>query len=158
MRITILTAATATQIMDIPTGMTTYGLDIVVKLTQVRCLLSRSVCISPMWAEARLLLWKAATFRLFFFCIIKSISTDFGYSGGYGGGDRQQSNGGYGGGNVNGYGMSSCCLFFYSLLTVLGGGGGYGGGQGGFGGGQGGDRMSNLGAGLKQQNWGKLYQ
>lgn len=35
-----------------------------------------------------------------------------------------------------------------------GGGGGYGGGGGGFGGG--GDRMSNLGAGLQKQSWGKL--
>ena len=37
---------------------------------------------------------------------------------------------------------------------------GYGGGQGGFGGGYGGqgggDRMSNLGAGLQKQEWGKL--
>jgi ATP-dependent RNA helicase DDX5/DBP2 len=33
-------------------------------------------------------------------------------------------------------------------------GGGYGGG--GYGGGAGGDRMSNLGAGLQKQNWGKL--
>lgn len=33
------------------------------------------------------------------------------------------------------------------------GGGGYGGGGGGFGGG--GDRMSNLGAGLQKQSWGK---
>lgn len=37
------------------------------------------------------------------------------------------------------------------------GGGGYGGGGGGGGGygGGGGDRMSNLGAGLQKQNWGK---
>lgn len=36
-----------------------------------------------------------------------------------------------------------------------GGGGGYGGGdRGGFGGG--GDRMSNLGAGLQKQSWGKF--
>ena len=38
-------------------------------------------------------------------------------------------------------------------------GGGYGGGGGGYGGGGygggGGDRMSNLGAGLQKQNWGK---
>lgn len=34
------------------------------------------------------------------------------------------------------------------------GGGGFGGARGGgFGGGQGGDRMSNLGAGLKTQQW-----
>jgi hypothetical protein len=53
-----------------------------------------------------------------------------GYSGG---------GGGYGGGG-GGYG---------------GGGGGYGGGGGGFGGGRdGGDRMSQLGQGLKTQQWG----
>ncbi|OQE31562.1 hypothetical protein PENSTE_c001G07772 [Penicillium steckii] len=54
-----------------------------------------------------------------------------GYSngGGYGGG-------GYGGGRGGGYG-----------------GGGYGGGGGGGYGGGGGDRMSNLGQGLKQQDW-----
>ena len=59
--------------------------------------------------------------------------------GGYGGG-------GYGNGNSNGY-------------QGGGGGGGYGGGQGGgYGGGQGGgDRMSNLGAGLQKQSWGKLW-
>jgi hypothetical protein len=45
---------------------------------------------------------------------------------------------GGGGGNVNGYS-----------------GGGYGGGGGGGYGGGGGDRMSNLGAGLQKQNWGK---
>lgn len=56
-----------------------------------------------------------------------------GYSngGGYGGG-------GYGGGRGGGYG------------------GGYGGGGGGGYGGGGGDRMSNLGQGLKQQDWGKF--
>lgn len=53
-----------------------------------------------------------------------------GYSGGGGGG-------GYSGGGGGGYGG--------------GGGGGYGGGGGGFGGG---DKMSQLGAGLKQQAWG----
>lgn len=46
---------------------------------------------------------------------------------------------GFSGGNANGYS----------------GGGGYGGGGGGFGGG-GGDRMSNLGAGLQKQDWGKF--
>ncbi|BGP51859.1 ATP-dependent RNA helicase dbp2 [Rhodotorula kratochvilovae] len=63
-----------------------------------------------------------------------------GGGGGYGGGG-----GGYGGGGAGGYG---------------GGGGGYGGGGGGYGGGGfgggfggGGDRMSNLGAGLRAQNW-----
>ncbi|KAK7712737.1 ATP-dependent RNA helicase dbp2 [Botryosphaeria dothidea] len=61
------------------------------------------------------------------------------YSSGYGGGSNGYSNG-------NSYGGSNG----YS------GGGGYGGGGyggGGYGGGGGGDRMSNLGAGLKQQNW-----
>ncbi|CAG8183037.1 unnamed protein product [Penicillium nalgiovense] len=53
-----------------------------------------------------------------------------GYGGGYGGGG-----GGYGGGRGGGYGG--------------GGGGGYGGGAGG----AGGDRMNNLGAGLKTQDW-----
>jgi hypothetical protein len=62
---------------------------------------------------------------------------DNGYSGGGGGGygGGRGGGGGYGGG---GYG---------------GGGGGYGGG---FGGGAGGDRMSNLGAGLKVQEWGEF--
>lgn len=58
------------------------------------------------------------------------LSGSNGYSNGGGGG------GGYGGG---GYGGG-------------GGGGGYGGG----GGGGGGDRMSNLGAGLQKQAWGRL--
>jgi ATP-dependent RNA helicase DDX5/DBP2 len=53
------------------------------------------------------------------------------FSGGYGGG----SNGYSGGGGGGGYG-----------------GGGYGGG--GYGGRDGGDRMSQLGQGLKQQEWG----
>ncbi|GAA5932666.1 hypothetical protein JCM3775_002205 [Rhodotorula graminis] len=63
-----------------------------------------------------------------------------GGGGGYGGGGRYGGGaGGYGGGGAGGYG-----------------GGGYGGGGGGFGGGGfggGGDRMSNLGAGLRAQNW-----
>lgn len=61
------------------------------------------------------------------------------HSGGYSNG------GGYGGGGGGGYGGGGY------------GGGGYGGGGfggGGFGGGAGGDRMSNLGSGLKTQNWG----
>lgn len=49
--------------------------------------------------------------------------------------------GGYGGGRGGGGGFGG------------GQGGGFGGGGGGFGGGQGGDRMSNLGAGLKTQQW-----
>jgi hypothetical protein len=75
------------------------------------------------------------------FCANYSLySSRGGYDDGYqnGGGSNGYSNGhggGYGGG---GYG------------------GGYGGGRGGgFGGGAGGDRMSNLGAGLKKQDWGK---
>jgi hypothetical protein len=57
-----------------------------------------------------------------------------------GGGGHYSNGGGYGG--SNGY-------------SGGGGYGSYGGGGGGFGG-PGGDRMSNLGAGLKTQNWGKL--
>ena len=57
-------------------------------------------------------------------------------SGGYGGGSN-----GYGGGG-GGYGGGGY------------GGGGYGGG--GYGGRDGGDRMSQLGHGLKQQQWGML--
>jgi hypothetical protein len=52
--------------------------------------------------------------------------------------DRFSGGNGYSGGGGGGYG---------------GGGGSYGGSGGGFGGG--GDRMSNLGAGLKTQDWGK---
>ncbi|KKY27305.1 putative atp-dependent rna helicase dbp2 [Diplodia seriata] len=67
-----------------------------------------------------------------------------GYSNGYGGGSNGYSNGGGGGyGGSNGYSGGGGGY----------GGGGYGGGGGGYGGGGGGDRMSNLGAGLKQQNW-----
>ncbi|KAE9374463.1 p68 RNA helicase [Stipitochalara longipes BDJ] len=58
------------------------------------------------------------------------------YSSGYSNGGGYGQSGGYGGGNGNVNGYSG-----YSA------GNGYGGG------GQGGDRMSNLGAGLKQQNW-----
>ncbi|KAJ5728850.1 RNA helicase (Dbp) [Penicillium malachiteum] len=76
-----------------------------------------------------------------------------GYSRGGGGGDSYRSRGG-GGGYENGGGYGGG-----------GGGGGYGGGGGGYGGGRGGggrggfdggaggDRMSNLGAGLKKQDW-----
>ena len=58
---------------------------------------------------------------------------------------RSNGYGGGGSGHANGYG---------------GGGGGYsngsaGGYGGGFGGGAGGDRMSNLGANLQKQNWGR---
>lgn len=58
------------------------------------------------------------------------------YSNGFSGGSNGYSNGdgGYGS-STNGYG-----------------GGSYGGG---FGGGAGGDKMSNLGAGLKTQQWGR---
>lgn len=61
---------------------------------------------------------------------------DGGYSNGYSGGYSNGSNG-YSGGNSNGYGGSNG----YSS-------GGYGGGGGG-----GGDKMSQLGANLKQQHW-----
>ncbi|KAJ6103624.1 hypothetical protein N7486_003846 [Penicillium sp. IBT 16267x] len=69
-----------------------------------------------------------------------------GYSrGGGGGGDSYRSRGGGGGGYDNGYSNGN---------GYSGGGGGYGGGRGGgFGGGAGGDRMNNLGAGLKKQDW-----
>lgn len=75
-----------------------------------------------------------------------------GYGGGYGGsrGGGGHSNG-YGGGS-NGYSNGNS----YGGSNGYSGGGGYGGGGyggGGYGGGGGGDRMSNLGAGLKQQNW-----
>ncbi|KAK8433753.1 Phosphomethylpyrimidine kinase-domain-containing protein [Phyllosticta citricarpa] len=60
------------------------------------------------------------------------------YSSGYGGSNGYSNGGGGYGGGSNGYS----------------GGGGAGGGGGGYGGGgYGGDRMSNLGAGLKAQNW-----
>ncbi|KAL1861997.1 ATP-dependent RNA helicase dbp2 [Paecilomyces lecythidis] len=68
------------------------------------------------------------------------------YGGGYGsrGGDSygggHRSNGYHGGGGYSNGGGSAR-------------GGGYGGGGGGYGGGHGGDRMSNLGAGLKNQDW-----
>ena len=59
------------------------------------------------------------------------------------GGDNSYSNGnGYS--NGGGYGGGG-----------YGGSGGYGGGYGGRGGG-GGDRMSNLGSGLKKQDWGEF--
>ncbi|PYI22046.1 putative RNA helicase [Aspergillus violaceofuscus CBS 115571] len=62
-----------------------------------------------------------------------------GGGGGYGnGGGYSGGGGGYGGGGGGGYGGGGY------------GGGGYGGGRGGA---AGGDRMSNLGAGLKKQEW-----
>ncbi|CAL5869631.1 uncharacterized protein PFLUO_LOCUS3861 [Penicillium psychrofluorescens] len=77
------------------------------------------------------------------------------YGGGYsrGGNDSYRSRGGYDDGYQNGGGSNG-----YSNGGYGGGGGGYGGGYGGgrgggFGGGAGGDRMSNLGAGLKKQDW-----
>lgn len=68
--------------------------------------------------------------------LVLTFSRSYSNGGGYGGGGGGYGGGGYGGGG-GGYG-----------------GGGYGGGGGGFGGG-GGDRMSNLGAGLKNQSYGK---
>lgn len=65
--------------------------------------------------------------------LVLTFSRSYSNGGGYGGGG-----GGYGGGGAGGYG-----------------GGGYGGG-GGFGGGSG-DRMSNLGAGLRNQSFGKWH-
>ncbi|KAJ5607934.1 hypothetical protein N7537_004553 [Penicillium hordei] len=77
-----------------------------------------------------------------------------GYSrGGGGGGDSYRSRGGEGGYSNGGYGGG------YGGGRGGGGGGygggGYGGGGGGYGGGgaAGGDRMNNLGAGLKTQDW-----
>ncbi|GIJ98644.1 ATP-dependent RNA helicase dbp2 [Aspergillus viridinutans] len=72
------------------------------------------------------------------------------YGGGYqreSRGDSYRSRGGQGGGYQNGNG--------YSGGGGYGGGsgGGYGGGYGRGGGAAGGDRMSNLGAGLKKQDW-----
>lgn len=64
-----------------------------------------------------------------------------GYSGGSNGYSNGYSNGSSYGGASNGYG----------------GGASYGGG-GSYGGGAGGDKMSNLGAGLKTQHWGKVFQ
>ena len=77
----------------------------------------------------------------YFTCIRYLLTSNFfsgsnGYSNGGSNGYSNGSGGGYGG-STNGYS----------------GGGGYGGGS--FGGGAGGDRMSNLGAGLKTQHWGK---
>ncbi|KAL1589624.1 ATP-dependent RNA helicase dbp2 [Cladosporium halotolerans] len=78
-----------------------------------------------------------------------------GYGGGYGGG-RGGGGGGYGGGYDNpgdrGYGFQNYYSDGYGGGRDGGYGGGYGGGRGGYSGG-GGDRMGELGAGLKQQNW-----
>ncbi|KAI2868343.1 hypothetical protein CBS147343_4134 [Aspergillus niger] len=73
-------------------------------------------------------------------------SRNGGGGGGYGNGNGYSNGGGYGGGGGGGgYGGGGY------------GGGGYGGGgyggRGGGAGGAGGDRMSNLGAGLKKQEW-----
>ncbi|EOD49085.1 putative ATP-dependent RNA helicase dbp2 protein [Neofusicoccum parvum] len=87
-----------------------------------------------------------------------------GYGGGYGGSRGGGGGGGGGGGYSNGYGGGGGGSNGYSNgggsyggSNGYSGGGGYGGGGGGYGGGGygggGGDRMSNLGAGLKQQNW-----
>ncbi|KAJ5474389.1 RNA helicase (Dbp) [Penicillium sp. IBT 31633x] len=79
-----------------------------------------------------------------------------GYSRGGGGGDSYRSrggDGGYGGGGGGyggGYGGGGGG---YGGGRGGGGGGGYGGGGYGGGAGAGGDRMSNLGAGLKTQDW-----
>ncbi|OQE28206.1 hypothetical protein PENFLA_c005G08293 [Penicillium flavigenum] len=75
-----------------------------------------------------------------------------GYSRGGGGGDSYRSRGGDGGyGSGGGYGGGGGG---YGGGRGGGYGGGYGGGGGGgYGGGAGGDRMNNLGAGLKTQDW-----
>ncbi|KAJ5529600.1 RNA helicase (Dbp) [Penicillium freii] len=80
-----------------------------------------------------------------------------GYSrGGGGGGDSYRSRGGEGG-YSNGGGYSGGGGYGGGRGGGSGGygGGGYGGGGGGYGGGgaAGGDRMNNLGAGLKTQDW-----
>ncbi|OJJ76490.1 hypothetical protein ASPBRDRAFT_117368 [Aspergillus brasiliensis CBS 101740] len=64
-----------------------------------------------------------------------------GGGGGYGNSNGYSNGGGYGGGGGGGGGYGG----------GYGGGGGYG--RGGGAGGAGGDRMSNLGAGLKKQEW-----
>lgn len=67
------------------------------------------------------------------------------YGGGYGGGRGGGGGGGYGGGGQsNGYSNGGGYSNGYSGSNGYGGGGG---------GGFGGDKMSNLGAGLKQQTW-----
>ncbi|BCR96461.1 DEAD-box ATP-dependent RNA helicase DBP2 [Aspergillus luchuensis] len=67
-----------------------------------------------------------------------------GGGGGYGNGNGYSNGGGYGGGGGGGYGGGGYGGGY--------GGGGYG-GRGGGAGGAGGDRMSNLGSGLKKQEW-----
>ncbi|QIW95693.1 hypothetical protein AMS68_001211 [Peltaster fructicola] len=77
--------------------------------------------------------------------------------GGYGGGGRGGGGGGYNNGYSNGYGGSNGGSNGYGGGgNSYGNGGSYGGGNsygngGSYGGG--GDRMNNLGAGLKQQEW-----
>ncbi|PGH27063.1 ATP-dependent RNA helicase DBP2 [Polytolypa hystricis UAMH7299] len=75
------------------------------------------------------------------------------YGGGsYGGGSHGRDS--YGGGNSRGGGYGGGSNGFSNGNGYSGGGGGgYGGGGSYGGGGGGGDRMSNLGAGLKQQDW-----
>ncbi|KAJ5717041.1 ATP-dependent RNA helicase dbp2 [Penicillium malachiteum] len=77
-----------------------------------------------------------------------------GGGGGYSrGGDSYRSRGGGGGGYENGGGYGGGGGGYGGGGGGYGGGRGGGGGGGGFGGGAGGDRMSNLGAGLKKQDW-----
>jgi len=79
------------------------------------------------------------------------------YGGGYGGGGGGYSGGGRGGGGGGGYGGGYGGGDSYGGRDGgYSGGGGFGGGRGGRGGGfggSGGDRMGELGAGLKQQNY-----
>jgi hypothetical protein len=124
--------AVATTPVAIPTGMTTYGLDIVVKFGAVRRLLWQSR-FGPLTFEGSKHFTTEGGNIPSLFTFLR-FHTNYGHSG-YAGG---QGYGGGGGGNVNGFS-----------------GGSYGGGNGYGSGGQGGDRMSNLGAGLKQQHWGK---
>ena len=121
--------------VDIPTGMKTYGLDIVVKFSTFRRLVSRSdQGVALHRVPAFITSCKAATLP----CLSSFGSFDSQmlillsrHSGGFNNG----------GGNVNGFS----------------GGGGYGGGNS-YGGGQGGDRMSALGANLQKQSWGEHHR
>ncbi|PYH70336.1 DEAD-box ATP-dependent RNA helicase DBP2 [Aspergillus vadensis CBS 113365] len=76
-----------------------------------------------------------------------------GGGGGYGNGNGYSNGGGYGGGGGGGYGGGGGGGYGGGGYGGGGyGGGGYG-GRGGGAGGAGGDRMSNLGSGLKKQEW-----
>lgn len=111
----------------IPTGMKIHGL----VLESVIC----NIPITPFPFCT-----SATSLRIELFCLqsreLTDIVSSYGGSNGYSGAGSN----GHANGHSNGYGASTNGF----------GGGGYGG----FGGGAG-DKMSNLGAGLKQQTWGK---